>query len=155
MAEPITLHASATEAGRLLAHFWSTVVGAGRANEGLRADWQRHLATVRAECGFEYVRFHGLLHDDMFLYTEREDGTPVLNFQYFDALLDAEVRPSARTSARTSAPSARPASCSTRPSRPSPRPSSSAEGEVPPTGVSGPSRDPSGVGARGPRSRRG
>lgn len=97
MAEPITLHASATEAGRPLTHFWSTVVGAGRANEGLRADWQRHLAAVRSECGFEYVRFHGLLHDDMFVYTEREDGTPVLNFQYvdalFDALLDAGVRP--------------------------------------------------------------
>jgi hypothetical protein len=32
------------------------VVGAGRAAEGLRADWQRDLALVRRECGFEYVR---------------------------------------------------------------------------------------------------
>ncbi|WP_369372244.1 beta-xylosidase [Promicromonospora sp. Populi] len=97
MAEPINLQATATAQGRPLDHFWSTVVGAGRANEGLRADWQRHLATVREECGFEYVRFHGLLHDDMFVYTERDDGTPVLNFQYvdtlFDALLEAGVRP--------------------------------------------------------------
>ena len=27
-------------------------VGAGRANEGLRADWQRQLTIVRRECGF-------------------------------------------------------------------------------------------------------
>ncbi|MBD5784709.1 beta-xylosidase [Cellulosimicrobium terreum] len=91
------LRASADGAGERLEHYWSRVVGAGRANEGLRADWQQHLATVRDACGFGYVRFHGLLHDDMFVYTEREDGTPVLNFQYvdtlFDALLDAGVRP--------------------------------------------------------------
>ena len=40
-------------------------VGAGRANEGLRADWQRQLAIARHECGFEYIRFHGLFTDDM------------------------------------------------------------------------------------------
>ncbi|MEJ2146028.1 MAG: hypothetical protein P8020_12920, partial [Acidobacteriota bacterium] len=27
-------------------------VGAGRANEGLRADWQQQLARVHKECGF-------------------------------------------------------------------------------------------------------
>ena len=31
-------------------------VGAGRANEGLRADWQQHLAYVKKECGFKYLR---------------------------------------------------------------------------------------------------
>ena len=36
-------------------------VGAGRANEGLRADWQQQLATVQKEIGFKYIRFHGLL----------------------------------------------------------------------------------------------
>jgi beta-xylosidase len=38
---------------------------AGRANEGLRADWQQQLAYVRKECGFKYIRMHGLLTDDM------------------------------------------------------------------------------------------
>jgi len=93
----IALHAHARDAGEPLEHYWSAVVGAGRANEGLRADWQRQLAEVQAACGFRSVRFHGLFHDDMFVYTEREDGTPVYNFQYvdalFDALLDAGVRP--------------------------------------------------------------
>ena len=35
-------------------------VGAGRANEGLRADWQRQLAYAHRECGFQYIRMHGL-----------------------------------------------------------------------------------------------
>ncbi|WP_103338506.1 GH39 family glycosyl hydrolase [Amycolatopsis sp. CA-126428] len=69
-------------------HHWSKVVGAGRANEGLRADWQEHLALVAAECGFEYVRFHGLFHDDMFVCRVDADGTAHYNFQYVDALFD-------------------------------------------------------------------
>jgi len=77
--------------------FFRRVVGAGRAAEGLRADWQRDLAAVRRECGFEYVRFHGLLQDELGVYTEDARGRPVYNFQYidavYDALLDAGVKP--------------------------------------------------------------
>lgn len=79
-----------------LPHTWSNCVGAGRANEGLRADWQRQLATVHEGCGFHYLRFHGLFHDDMHVYTEK-DGLPLYNFQYvdklFDLLLDTGMRP--------------------------------------------------------------
>ena len=67
-------------------------VGAGRANEGLRADWQDQLASVHRECGFRYVRFHGLLHDDMGVYQETRDGQAVYNWQYVDALYDAILR---------------------------------------------------------------
>jgi xylan 1,4-beta-xylosidase len=92
----IEITADAAGSGEPLAHFWSTCVGAGRANEGLRAGWQEHLRTVVDACGFRYVRFHGLFHDDMFVYQER-DGQPTYNFQYvnelFDRLLDAGIRP--------------------------------------------------------------
>ena len=64
-------------------------VGAGRANEGLRADWQQQLALVQKEIGFRYLRFHGLLHDDMGVYTEDSKGNPSYNFQYIDLLYDA------------------------------------------------------------------
>ncbi len=64
-------------------------VGAGRANEGLRADWQQQLATVQKEIGFKYLRFHGLLCDDMGVYTEDSKGNPHYNFQYIDQLYDA------------------------------------------------------------------
>jgi xylan 1,4-beta-xylosidase len=62
-------------------------VGAGRANEGLRADWQRQLRRAHDECGFRYIRFHGLFCDDMGVYFE-EKGRPVYNWQYVDELFD-------------------------------------------------------------------
>jgi len=63
-------------------------VGAGRANEGLRADWQQQLAYVKKECGFRYIRMHGLLTDDMGVYKEDRDGNPQYNFMYIDVLFD-------------------------------------------------------------------
>ncbi len=67
-------------------------IGAGRANEGLRADWQQQLATVQREIGFQYIRFHGILHDDMGVYKEDRQGHPEYNFQYVDALYDALLK---------------------------------------------------------------
>jgi xylan 1,4-beta-xylosidase len=63
-------------------------VGAGRANEGLRADWQRQLACAHGECGFEYIRMHGLFCDDMGVYREDHHGNPQYNWQYIDELYD-------------------------------------------------------------------
>lgn len=63
-------------------------IGAGRANEGLRADWQQQLAVVKEECGFRYIRMHGLLTDDMGVYREDENGNPQYNYQYIDVLYD-------------------------------------------------------------------
>ncbi len=67
---------------------WQECVGAGRANEGLRADWQEQLKLVKKEIGFKYLRFHGLLHDDMGVYFEDKNGNPIYNWQYIDALFD-------------------------------------------------------------------
>ncbi|WP_348798060.1 GH39 family glycosyl hydrolase [Flavobacterium adhaerens] len=63
-------------------------IGAGRANEGLRADWQQQLVMVKKECDFKYIRMHGLLTDDMGVYREDSKGNPEYNFQYIDALYD-------------------------------------------------------------------
>ena len=63
-------------------------VGAGRANEGLRADWQQQLAYVKKQCDFKYIRMHGLLTDDMAVYTTDSKGNPQYNFMYVDALID-------------------------------------------------------------------
>jgi xylan 1,4-beta-xylosidase len=63
-------------------------VGAGRANEGLRADWQRQLTYAHRECGFEYIRMHGLFCDDMGVYRQGKDGRPEYNWQYIDELYD-------------------------------------------------------------------
>jgi xylan 1,4-beta-xylosidase len=63
-------------------------VGAGRANEGLRGDWQRQLKLCHDELGFESIRFHGLFHDDMGVYSEDAKGNAHFNWQYVDALYD-------------------------------------------------------------------
>ncbi|MES2276210.1 MAG: glycoside hydrolase [Bacteroidota bacterium] len=67
---------------------FNTCIGAGRANEGLRADWQQQLAYVKKQCGFQYIRMHGLLTDDMAVYTEDGKGNPQYNYMYVDALFD-------------------------------------------------------------------
>ncbi|MEU8401608.1 beta-xylosidase [Nonomuraea sp. NPDC048892] len=89
-----------------LPHIWSRCIGAGRANEALRADWQRQFAEAVKTLGIEYIRFHGVFHDDMFVYRESYGGgfgpdaplpSPVYTFGYvdkvFDFLLDHGVRP--------------------------------------------------------------
>ncbi len=84
----ITMTADAKAAGKPLVHFWSKVVGAGRANEGLRATWQEELEMVKTYGGFESVRMHGIFHDDMFVYRQAGDGSSIYNFQYVDDLYD-------------------------------------------------------------------
>nr|WP_205835218.1 beta-xylosidase [Microbacterium sp. CFH 90308] len=89
-----------------LHHVWSVCVGAGRANEALRADWQSHFREAVTTFGARYVRFHGLFHDDMFVYRASNGGgfgpptplaKPVYTFAYvdkvFDAILDTGARP--------------------------------------------------------------
>lgn len=63
-------------------------IGAGRANEGLRADWQDQLREAQRDCGFKYIRMHGLLTDDMGVYKEDAQGNPIYNWQYIDQLYD-------------------------------------------------------------------
>jgi xylan 1,4-beta-xylosidase len=63
-------------------------IGAGRANEGLRADWQDQLREAQRDCGFKYIRMHGLLTDDMGVYHEDAHGHPIYNWQYIDQLYD-------------------------------------------------------------------
>jgi xylan 1,4-beta-xylosidase len=87
-ATSIHLNIDAKAQGTQLIHFWSKVVGAGRANEGLRATWQDQLSTVATDDGFQYVRFHGIFQDDMFVYREDDKGNPIYNFQYIDDLYD-------------------------------------------------------------------
>jgi xylan 1,4-beta-xylosidase len=89
-----------------LHHVWSVCIGAGRANEALRADWQSHFREAVSTLGARYVRFHGLFHDDMFVYRTSNGGgfgppsplpKPVYTFAYvdkvFDAILDTGARP--------------------------------------------------------------
>jgi xylan 1,4-beta-xylosidase len=82
--------------GEKFEHFWSNCVGAGRANEALRAGWLEQMELVQQTCGFNTVRFHGLFHEDMFPVFVK-NGKVTYNWQYiddvFDRLLNLNVRP--------------------------------------------------------------
>ena len=91
-----------------LNRYFSKCIGAGRAAEVMRHEAYRQLCTVQEECPFEYIRFHGLFHDEMGLVSQCEngtlfnqyrenDGTLTYNYQYvdmlFDSLLEIGIRP--------------------------------------------------------------
>ncbi len=87
-AAPRVIDADLAKPRGAMNRMYNFCVGAGRANEGLRADWQRQLRRARTECGFRYLRFHGLFCDDMGVYQEDKQGRPAYNWQYIDELFD-------------------------------------------------------------------
>lgn len=82
---------------RPLDHYWERCVGSGHAALGLRSDWRAQLKRCREELGFEYVRFHGLLNDDMSVCKRRAGGRLEYSFfnvdSIFDFLLDIGMKP--------------------------------------------------------------
>jgi xylan 1,4-beta-xylosidase len=77
-------------------HFWEHTVGSDHAPVALRADWQRQLELCRKELGFQYVRFHGLLSDDMGTLVRENDKLLYSFFnadQIFDFLLSIGMKP--------------------------------------------------------------
>jgi xylan 1,4-beta-xylosidase len=52
-------------AAMAMPHFWEHMVGSDHAPMALRADWQEQMRRAHDELGFRYVRFHGLLCDDV------------------------------------------------------------------------------------------
>jgi xylan 1,4-beta-xylosidase len=84
-----------TKAVGILPHSWEHTVGSCHAALGLRADWQAQLRRCQQELGFQYVRFHGLLCDDVGV-VRRSDRLLFSFFntdQIFDFLLSIGMRP--------------------------------------------------------------
>jgi xylan 1,4-beta-xylosidase len=78
-------------------HFWEQTFGSGRAILSLREGYRDDLREVKKVTGFSYVRFHNILHDEVGVYDEDEQGHPIYNFSYvdqiYDGLLQNGVRP--------------------------------------------------------------
>ena len=78
-------------------HFWEQSFGSGRAILTLRDSYRQDLRAVKQVADFRYVRFHAILHDEVGVYNEDENGKPVYNFSYvdqiYDGLLKEGVRP--------------------------------------------------------------
>jgi Beta-xylosidase len=77
-----------TKKGQIFNPYYIKCITAGRAAEGLRASWQKQLKELQSDIGFEYIRFHGIFHDDMAIYSEDKDGNSKFFWQYFDELFD-------------------------------------------------------------------
>jgi len=92
----ISFFCDLAEATTPLSHFWEHTVGSDHAPVALRADWQRQLKQCHDELGFRYVRFHGLLSDDMGTLV-RENNKLVHSFfdadKVFDFLLSIGMKP--------------------------------------------------------------
>jgi xylan 1,4-beta-xylosidase len=64
-----------------------TCVGSCHAAMALREDWRRQMEQCRRDIGFGFVRFHGLLNDDMSVCRET-DGRIVYSFNNVDSIFD-------------------------------------------------------------------
>jgi xylan 1,4-beta-xylosidase len=69
-------------------HFWEQMFGSGRAELTMRDSYRRDLREVKGITGFQYVRFHAILHDELGVYDEDANGNPVYNFSYIDQIYD-------------------------------------------------------------------
>src|SRR6516165_3904153 len=79
-----------------LTHFWEHTVGSCHAPLALRADWQSQLRRAHEELGFRYVRFHGLLCDDVGTFVRYHKRTACSFFNadlVVDFLLSIGMKP--------------------------------------------------------------
>lgn len=60
----------------------------GRASDVLICDIQEMLTRFQNRIGFEYIKLCGIFSDDLHVYNEKANGTPVYSFTYIDKILD-------------------------------------------------------------------
>ncbi len=73
-------------------HFWERMFGSGRAVLSMRDSYRRDLRDVKQITGLEYIRFHAILDDEIGVYDENAQGTPIYNFSYVDQIYDGLVQ---------------------------------------------------------------
>ncbi|MCE5344570.1 MAG: xylann 1,4-beta-xylosidase [Eubacteriales bacterium] len=83
-----TLHINLNGTRKPMDRFFDHCVGAGRAGEMLRAQSLTQLSMLQEGCHFRYLRFHGLLSDDMAVCRLDGDGKVLYNWQYIDLVFD-------------------------------------------------------------------
>jgi len=97
-AESVSVTIRSREVIGPLPHIWEECVGSDRAAITLRESWRQDIDRARAELGIKRVRFHGILNDELGVYTktfQRYDGTP--NFrnvaEVYDGLVARQLAP--------------------------------------------------------------
>lgn len=81
-------------------HFWETIFGSERPFMVMRENILEHYRIGHEELGFEYMRGHGIFHDEMGIYREfTSNGTTKVLYDWravdkvFDQLLEIGIKP--------------------------------------------------------------
>lgn len=74
--------------GLRLRHTFKTLICIGKAKHILISENQHMLSELQRDIGFSYIRFHGLIDDEMMFYSENENGEPKLCFTYINLVID-------------------------------------------------------------------
>ena len=93
---PVDFWCDLSQQGTELLHCWEHTIGSCHAPIALRADWQQQLRRCHSELGFRYVRFHGLLSDDVGTVVRHKDQLLYSFFnadQIVDFILSIGMRP--------------------------------------------------------------
>jgi xylan 1,4-beta-xylosidase len=95
--QPETVSIDASGPAMPFPHFWEQMFGSGHATLALRESWRNDLRAVKSVTDLQWIRFHGILDDDVDIYTRDEHGKPVYNFsqadEIYDGMLAQGVRP--------------------------------------------------------------
>lgn len=79
---------SARDEVKTLTHTWRNVLTVTSAQALLLSDVQDMLRRVQREVGFRYVKFNGILSEEMHIYSENANGEAVYSFAYVDKVCD-------------------------------------------------------------------
>lgn len=73
---------------KTLSHKFKQFTSLGKAKHILYNEIQDMLKIIQKDIGFKYIKFHGILDDDMMVYSEDKNGNINLSFTYIDKVID-------------------------------------------------------------------
>ncbi len=71
-----------------LSHNFHKMMCVGSAKQFLYREVQDMVRMTQKEIHYDYVKFHGILSDEMMVYSEKSDGTAVYSFTLVDKVID-------------------------------------------------------------------
>ena len=71
-----------------LIHTWKKMMTVGRTSDILISDVQEMIAQIQQMIGFEFIKLNGIFSDELHVYNESYNGTPIYSFTYIDKILD-------------------------------------------------------------------
>lgn len=79
---------NARKVQRLLKHNFKNVIAVGRARDLFNSEIRNMIRDIQSTIGYKYIKFHGILSDDMMVCNRLPDGTLQFRYQMVDSALD-------------------------------------------------------------------